>query len=39
VVVIPAGLAILGLEFHWARRLLKEAKSLFQKGVDKVAGR
>lgn len=26
VVVIPAGLAILGLEFAWARRLLKKLK-------------
>jgi uncharacterized protein (TIGR02611 family) len=39
VLVIPAGLAILGLEFHWARRWLKQARALFEKGVHRVSGR
>jgi uncharacterized protein (TIGR02611 family) len=30
-IVIPAGLAILGLEFAWARNLLKKAKAMLQK--------
>jgi len=29
-IVIPAGLGILALEFAWARRLLKKAKTMFQ---------
>jgi uncharacterized protein (TIGR02611 family) len=28
ILVIPAGLAILGLEFRWARRLLRRAKAI-----------
>jgi tellurite resistance protein TerC len=31
VIVIPLGLAILGSEFVWARRLLKKAKSTISK--------
>jgi len=31
VVVIPIGLAILSIEFVWARRLLKRARSYFEK--------
>lgn len=34
-VVIPLGLAILGLEFAWARRLLRKAKQQIKKTVDK----
>ena len=30
-VVIPLGLAILGTEFVWARRVLKKAKSYYEK--------
>jgi tellurite resistance protein TerC len=30
VLVIPAGLAILGLEFRWARRLLRRAKQMIR---------
>ena len=30
VVVIPLGLGILAVEFRWARRILKEAKAMFQ---------
>jgi ribonuclease D len=38
-IVIPAGLGILALEFAWARRLLKRAKSMFQKvGGDLKSG-
>ena len=29
-IVIPAGLGILAVEFAWARRILKKAKSMFQ---------
>jgi uncharacterized protein (TIGR02611 family) len=32
IVVIPLGLAILGTEFVWARRVMKKAKSYFDKG-------
>jgi len=40
VVVIPAGLAILSLEFRWARRWLREAKALArQAGEDLRDGR
>lgn len=31
ILVIPAGLAILGLEFRWARRLLRHAKALLKR--------
>ena len=31
-IVIPAGLAILGTEFEWARRWLKKIKALIQTG-------
>lgn len=34
IVVIPAGLAILGLEFRWARRWLQQAKSLVKDSTD-----
>lgn len=34
--VIPAGLAILGAEFAWARRLLRLAKERGQQAVDYV---
>jgi len=30
-IVIPAGLAILAIEFAWARRLLNKARGLFQR--------
>ena len=39
VVVIPLGLAILGTEFVWARRLLKKAKGYFEKGKEKITGK
>jgi hypothetical protein len=32
ILVIPAGLAILGLEFRWARRWMRRAKALIQSG-------
>ncbi len=35
IVVIPAGLAILGLEFAWARRWLREVKSRAQSVIDR----
>jgi uncharacterized protein (TIGR02611 family) len=31
IIVIPTGLGILATEFIWARRLLKKAKTTFQK--------
>jgi len=31
ILVIPAGLAILGLEFRWARKLLRRAKVLLKR--------
>jgi tellurite resistance protein TerC len=34
-VVIPAALAILGLEFEWARRWLLKAKEMLQKTKDR----
>lgn len=34
--VIPAGLAILGAEFAWARHLLRAAKERGQQAVDYV---
>ena len=36
VVVIPLGLAILGTEFVWARRVLKKAKAYYEKGKKTV---
>ncbi|MBU4200694.1 MAG: PGPGW domain-containing protein [Verrucomicrobia bacterium] len=33
-IVIPAGLAILAIEFEWARRLLKRAKTFYQTQTD-----
>ncbi len=36
VVVIPLGLAILATEFVWARRVLKKAKSYYEKGKKKL---
>jgi len=38
IVVIPAGLAILGLEFAWARRWLKAVKARAQAAVARVNG-
>lgn len=38
-VVIPVGLGILGLEFAWARRLLKHARDRAGDLVDGVRGR
>jgi tellurite resistance protein TerC len=37
-IVIPAGLAILAIEFAWARRLLDRAKSMVRNARDKVRG-
>lgn len=39
IVVIPAGLAILGLEFAWARRWLKAVKTRARAAVARVNGR
>jgi len=39
VVVIPAGLAILGLEFRWARRWLRQARAMVTKNVQRGAER
>jgi uncharacterized protein (TIGR02611 family) len=36
VVVIPAGLAILALEFAWAKRLLEHAKQSAAAGLDAI---
>lgn len=33
-IVIPLGLAILATEFVWARKLLKKAKSRFEKAKE-----
>jgi tellurite resistance protein TerC len=33
-IVIPIGLAILGLEFAWARRVLRRVKQGVQTGID-----
>ena len=35
-VVLPAGLAILAIEFAWARRWLKKVKQMAQEAVDKI---
>jgi tellurite resistance protein TerC len=37
-IVIPAGLAILAIEFAWARRLLDRAKDMVKSARDKVRG-
>ena len=37
-VVIPAGLGILGLEFAWARRMLKRVKEGAESAVDSMRG-
>lgn len=34
IVVIPASLALLGLEFEWARRLLKRARQMIQERAN-----
>jgi uncharacterized protein (TIGR02611 family) len=34
IVVIPMGLAILGLEFRWARRWMQRARAMIQSGHD-----
>ncbi len=36
--VIPAGLAILAIEFAWARRLLKKAKAYINKTAHQMTG-
>lgn len=33
-IVIPAGLAILAIEFEWARRLLRRAKTFYQNQTE-----
>jgi tellurite resistance protein TerC len=38
-VVIPAGLAILSIEFAWARRWLRRLKDTGRAAVDRVRGR
>ena len=38
-VVIPAGLAILAVEFAWARRWLQKAKSMVNAAGNKIRGR
>ena len=35
-VVLPAGLAILAIEFAWARRWLKKVKQMAQEAMDKM---
>ncbi len=35
-IVLPAGLAILAIEFAWARRWLKKVKNMAQEAVDKM---
>ena len=35
-IVLPAGLAILAIEFAWARRWLKKVKQMAQEAVDKM---
>jgi uncharacterized protein (TIGR02611 family) len=39
VIVIPAGLAILAIEFRWAKRWLRRAKLMFRKGMNGMSGR
>jgi len=34
IVVIPAGLAILATEFHWARRLLRYVRDRIKRGMS-----
>jgi tellurite resistance protein TerC len=38
VVVIPAGLAILGLEFRWARRWMRRARAVIRSGERRLFG-
>jgi len=38
VVVIPAGLAILGLEFRWARRWMRRARAVIRSGEKRLFG-
>jgi hypothetical protein len=38
IVVIPMGLAILGLEFRWARRWMQRARAVIQSGHDRLLG-
>ncbi len=38
-IVIPASLALLGLEFRWARRLLRRARGLIERPAAKGAPR
>jgi tellurite resistance protein TerC len=38
-IVIPAGLAILAIEFAWARRLLDRAKGMLKTAANKVRGK
>jgi hypothetical protein len=35
IVFIPAGLALLATEFHWARRLLDRVRPLIDRAVEK----
>lgn len=37
-VVIPAGLAILGLEFAWARQWLRRARAYGERAVESMRG-
>jgi uncharacterized protein (TIGR02611 family) len=40
IIVIPAGLAILGVEFQWARRWLRKAREIFTRaGRNKISRR
>jgi len=39
VLVIPAGLAILGLEFAWARRWLRKVREKSESAARRLAGR
>lgn len=38
IVVIPAGLAILGLEFRWARRWMRHARAVIRSGERRLFG-
>jgi len=37
--VIPAGLAILAIEFRWARRWLQKARAMLANGKNRIVGR
>lgn len=39
ILVIPLGLGILGLEFRWARRLLRYARQRLQSGIEDLSRR